>query len=547
MQYIRNCTVAFLQLALLAVAAPAAAQSEGTAEFLVFLSGQQIGREQVTVGRAGSDRIIAVSGRHANPINITINRFEARYSTDWQPIELTIDAAMGDRALGLRTSFGLTTAINEISQGGKTNSKTDQVSARTVILPNGFFGAYEAVAARLGSMKIGAEIPLYIAPQTEVRAQLRAISDEELKFPGGSAKAKKYELVIQNPSGQLATNILVDVHGRLMRVDIPASGLSVVRSDVAAVSVTQQGARNPTDSDVRIPANGFSLAGTVTTPTQAAGRLRHPAIILVPGSGPVDRDETVAGIPVFRQLAGALADRGFLVVRYDKRGAGQSGGRTENATLEDFADDVRAIFKWLKKRDDVDEKNIAVVGHSEGGSIAMLAGAKEDDIAALVLIAAPGTRGAELILEQQAHQLDLMKMSGAERTAKVELQKRIQLAVLSGVGWEGVPPDMRKQADTAWFRSFLAFDPAKAMRKVKQPVLVVQGALDKQVTPHHADKLVQMARERKKKPPVELVLLPGVNHLLVKAETGEVEEYGALKERTIVPDVAEKIAAFLRK
>jgi uncharacterized protein len=547
MPFIRNCTVALLHVALLAVAAPAAAQSEGTAEFLVFLGGQQIGREQVTVGRTGSDRIVASSGRHSAPINITINRFEARYSSDWQPIELSIDAAMGERALGLKTSFGLTTAINEISQGGKTNSKTDQVSARTVILPNGFFGAYEALAARLGSMKVGSEIPLYIAPQIEVRAQVRAITDEEVKFPDASVTAKKYELVIQNPSAQLATNVLVDTHGRLMRVDMPANGLSIVRSDLASVAVRQEGARNATDADVRIPANGFTLAATITMPTQAAGRLRHPAVILVPGSGPVDRDETVAGIAIFRQLAGALADRGFLVVRYDKRGAGQSGGRTENATLEDFADDVRAVFDWLKKRSDVDKKSVAVVGHSEGGSVALLAGAKEDEIASLVLVATPGTRGAELILEQQAHQLDLMKVSAEERAAKVDLQNRIQLAVLSGVGWERVPPEMRKQADTPWFRSLLSFDPAKVMPRVKQPILVVQGALDKQVTPHHADTLVQLARQRKKNPPVEFVALPGVNHLLAKAETGEVDEYGALKARTIVPDVAEKIAAFLRK
>ena len=547
MHAFRQFIVLLVLAAGLAWPASAAAQSEGSAEFLVFLGGQPVGREQVTVGRTGSDRIISISGRHAPPIGITITRFEARYSSDWQPIELTIDAALGERALGLRTSFGLTTAINEITQGGKTNSKTDQISARTVVLPNGFFGAYEALAARLSTAQAGAEIPLYIAPQTEVRATVRAIADDTLKFPGGVVQTKKYELVIQNPNGPLATTVLVDTHGRLARVDVPATRLSIIRSDLASVSVREQGTRNPTDTDVRIPANGFSLAATVTMPTQAAGRLRHPAVVLVPGSGQVDRDETVAGIPIFRQLAAGLAEQGFLVVRYDKRGTGQSGGRIETATLEDYAEDVRAAYRWLKKRKDVDKDRISIVGHSEGGSVAMIAGAREDDIASLVLIATPGTRGAELILEQQQHQLDLMKVDEAERAEKVELQKRIQLAVLSGVGWEGVPPEVRKQADTPWFRSLLAFDPAVVMQKVKQPVLIVQGALDRQVARHHADKLVELARQRKKKPVVELVELPGVNHLLVRAETGEVSEYGALKERTIVPDVAAKIAAFLRK
>ena len=124
-------------LAIAALGLPPAAGSPPqteTTEFIVFVGGRQIGREEVTVSRAGGDRLVASTGRHAAPINMTINRFEARYTADWQPIELTIDARFGDRAIGLKTSFGLTTAINEITQGGTTNSKTDQVSARTVVL-----------------------------------------------------------------------------------------------------------------------------------------------------------------------------------------------------------------------------------------------------------------------------------------------------------------------------------------------------------------------------------------------------------------------------
>ena len=91
--------------------------------------------------------------------------------------------------------------------------------------------------------------------------------------------------------------------------------------------------------------------------------------MLVAGSGPIDRDSTVAGIPILSQLAGALAQHGFLVLRYDKRAVGQSGGRSETVTQADYADDLIAIVKWLAKRDDVDSRRIAVAGHSEGGTI----------------------------------------------------------------------------------------------------------------------------------------------------------------------------------
>src|SRR5690606_16448227 len=101
-------------------------------------------------------------------------------------------------------------------------------------------------------------------------------------------------------------------------------------------------------------------------------------------------------------------------------------------------------------------------------------------------------------------------------------------------------------ADTEWFRSLLQYDPADVMEDVRQPILIIQGALDKQVFPHHADKLARMARERKRGGEAEVALLPGVNHLLVPATTGEVAEYPTLKVKTIAPEIAARIEAFLR-
>ena len=552
MRFIRNCTAALLGVIVGLTPSPALAQQtaakpDNQAEFLVFFGGKQIGREQVTVSRSGGGWIIAGAGNLGAPIDMVTNRFEAKYSADWQPLELRVDAVLGGKQLTLATSFGLTTAVNEISQGGNTNSKTDQVSARSLILPNNFFGAYEALAARLATAKVGDDIPAYIAPSAEVRVAVKAVSDEQAKSPSGTLDLRRFELTIQNPGGPLSASVTID-GARLARLEIPGAGLSVLRSDLATVSSRPLIARNPTDSDVTIPALGFNIAATITAPPQVAGRLRHPAIVLIVGSGRVDRDARVAGIPIFTQLAAALAEQGFLVLRYDKRGVGQSGGREESATIQDYAEDVRSIVTWLKKRDDVDDERIALAGHSEGGAVAMIAASKEsDDIDSIVLLAAPGTRGADLILEQQRHALDLLKTSEAERKTKIDIQERIQTAVLSGVGWEGLPPEYRKAADTPWFRSLLQYDPAPVMKRTKQPVLIVQGDLDKQVFPHHADKLAEMARARDRKEPVEVVHLPGVNHLLVPATSGEVTEYGTLAEKKVSPVVATKIAEFLKR
>jgi TolB-like protein/pimeloyl-ACP methyl ester carboxylesterase len=309
-----------------------------------------------------------------------------------------------------------------------------------------------------------------------------------------------------------------------------------------------EAARKAADAAVAHNRNteGFSLAGTLTMP-QAMGRLQHPAVVLVAGSGSVDRDEVVAGIPIFAQLAGALAEQGFIVLRYDKRGVGQSGGRNERVTLQDYADDLITTVKWLGKRKDIDPRHITVAGHSEGGAVAMLAAAREKRIASIILIGAPGTAGSELILEQQRHVLDLMATPDAERQSKIDLQKQIQAAVVTDKGWESIPPDLRAQADSPWFRSLLLFDPAKIMPKIKQPILIIQGELDKQVFPHHADALAELARARKKAGPVEVVRLPGVNHLLARAETGEVSEYGTLPDKSVTPAAAKAMVEWLNK
>jgi uncharacterized protein len=544
----RNCTAVILALSILAPAgaqAPSAtpAPSVGDASYTVFIKGAEAGRVNVSLARAGSTWVITSTGRMGN---LTINHFELKYTADWQPTELRVEATQPDRKMQLATSFGVTTAVNEITQNGVTQSKTDQISARTVVLPNNYFAAYEALAARLSGAESGTELPLYVAPVGEVRLAVRSVTAEQLKTPSGILATRKYAVTIQNIGATVDATIIVDDRNRFARLDMPAATLTVIRNDLASVTVRAVSARNPTDADVIVHANGFNIAGTLTTPP-GVGRLRHPTVVLVGGSGPIDRDETVAGIPIFGQLAGSLAERGFIVLRYDKRGVGQSGGRTETVTLTDYADDLIAATRWLARRDDVDSRRLAIVGHSEGGAIAMLAAAREKKIAALVLAASIGTTGAELILEQQRHQLDLLNLPESERNEKIALQKKIHDAVVTEKGWDALPPQVRRQADTPWFRSLLTFDPASTMPHVRQPILIVQGDLDKQVAPEHAEKLAALARARKKAGDVQVVHIPDVNHLLVRATSGEVQEYPDLQEKTISPDVPVAIADWLKK
>jgi dipeptidyl aminopeptidase/acylaminoacyl peptidase len=337
----------------------------------------------------------------------------------------------------------------------------------------------------------------------------------------------------------------VDGDGDLVSIRIPVQQLDIVRDDVSSATTRTQMHSNPGDEAVMIPAAGFNLGATLTRPANLTGRL--PAVILLPGSGVGDRDGVTAGVPMLGQLAGAVADAGLVAVRFDKRGYGQSGGRAESATLNDFADDAIAVMKWLERRRDIDPKRIAVVGHSEGAWVALLAAARERRFAGVGAIAAPSVTGSALVLEQQRHLLDRMTTTDADRQAKVDLQTKINAAVITGRGWEALPPDVKRQADTPWFQSLLMFDPAKVIRNVRQPILFVHGELDKQVPVSHLERIADLARKQSKSKSVEVVTVRGVNHLLVPAVTGEVDEYGSLTDRTVGTDVTGPMTNWLKK
>jgi hypothetical protein len=340
--------------------------------------------------------------------------------------------------------------------------------------------------------------------------------------------------------------------------------LSVLRDDIASVSARLVTLARANDEQVSIPANGFSLAATISKPaaegdpqkghpappapsTRRSAAMRFPAVVLVSGSSPSDRDEIVAGVPIFAQLATSLADAGFFVVRYDERGNGQSGGRPESATYEDFAADVRAVVTYLSKRRDVDPRKISVIGYGEGGWIALLAGAKENRVATITLIGTPSISGTELVLEQQRQLFERSGTTAGAQQAAVEQQKRILQAVITGKGWDMLTPDMRRRVDTPLYRSFLMFDPAQALSRVRQPMLIVHPSLDREVPPYHGEQLAQLARSRMRARGTDFVQLTGLNHLLTRATTGEVIEYGTLPERSVSPAAVLEISSWLKK
>ena len=513
----------------IAWAQPAAPASR-TATFNVFLRSSPVGFERVDVVPTNDGWIIRSTGELSPPFDLRNQQFEVEYDSRWTPRRLSMEGTRIGRGFSVHTTIDGETADNQVTDDGTSINSTDQIDPGSVVLPDYFFGAYEAAAARLTTAATGDRVPIYVPPRGQTQALVREIATQDLQTGDQRLSARIYRLAFENSDQPLDAEVWVDGDDQLLRVLLPTISMDVARQDISLVSTRLVGVTVPGDEQMRVAAAGFSLAGTLTTPTDGAPPADGwPAVVLVPGTASTDRDEYLSGVPLHGQLAAVLSAAGHVVLRYDRRGVGQSGGRQESATLRNYAEDVREVVRYIGALDNVDRERIAVIGHGEGGWIGLEAASRERRIAALVLMATPSTTGSEWVLEQQHAALDRLALPPAKRDERADLQRRINAAVLDDGEWDDIPDDMRSRADTAWFESFLEFEPERAVRRSRQPILLLHGALDRQISPTHADRLAAFAEERGRgESTVDLVHLENINHLMVPVTASALAETAPL-------------------
>ncbi len=315
---------------------------------------------------------------------------------------------------------------------------------------------------------------------------------------------------------------------------------------------------------------GIKLAGTLTLPESEG---LFPAVLLISGSGPQNRDEEIMGHRPFLVLSDYLTRQGIAVLRFDDRSVGGSTGNFSKATTEDFAGDVLSGIEYLKSRKDIDSSKIGLIGHSEGGLIAPLVAVESNDVAFIVLLAAPGVTGEEIILSQgeliaRAEGVDnetiarnkaftkemfsVVKEEQNDTIARKKLKKLLKSETEnkseeekqhSNFSEANLEPQIQGLL-SPWMRFFLTYDPIPTLMKVKCPVLAINGEKDLQVPPEENLLAIENALKAGSNENYTVKELPGLNHLFQTAQTGSPTEYSKIEE-TISPDALELIGNWI--
>jgi dienelactone hydrolase len=540
-------------LLLLSLNVIAVAQSDeaivDSGKLLIFVEGKEVGTETFNIKGEWV-------GESSSAMTFSGSASKLKARTEYQ----------GRRPLGIIMEFGANMKLQVAFNGteAKMSSPTQQTAqtdAEALIFENNVWYQYHFLIQRYDKQKGGEQQFKAFVPSVmqtfPVTLELKGAINP---LPDKRTKLEHYRVVL---AGSVNVEILMDDKGRLVYAselfhksdavrEEYASSIEQLRAALASapknaeIDYSAPAGAPFTAEEVTVKSKDWTLAGTLLLPK--TGTRPFPVVITITGSGQQTRDEPVgiAGLEKYRlmrQVAETLASRGLAVLRVDDRGAGKSTGSETlaTATTSGFADDVRAQVAYLRSRPEIDANRIALVGHSEGGIIAPMVAATDPQIAAIVLLAGSGKRGDQISMDQVNDILERdATMTAEEKNKRRGEQQEMIRAVVTGGDLSKYPA----QALPPWFKEFWTYDPLPTIRKVRQPVLIMQGALDRQITAEQAGMLEQAARGAGNKD-VTVRLFPTLNHLFLLAKTGAFSEYSTLETNIVGDDVLKALGDWL--
>lgn len=314
----------------------------------------------------------------------------------------------------------------------------------------------------------------------------------------------------------------------------------------------------------------IELGATLTLP---AGNGPHPVLIMISGSGAQDRDENILGHQPFWVIADYMSRKGIAVLRFDDRGVGESSGDHSTATSADFATDVEAGITYLQSRKDIRQDKIGLMGHSEGGMIAPIVASRNKLVDFIVLLAGPGTNGAELLALQQKDIMEAQDISSSTIEKWLTINERIYKLLEEEKDTEAFKERLNEEAPvllkdlsdeeketleideerlgtsmsiyaSPWFRYFLSYNPEEFLSMVTCSVLAVNGEKDLQVSSKENLSAIEAALKKAGNKDFTIKEFPGLNHLFQSSETGSPTEYGSIEE-TFSEEVMKYVHAWI--
>ncbi|HEV7588017.1 MAG TPA: alpha/beta fold hydrolase [Longimicrobium sp.] len=517
----RSFSGALLAAALLM---PAAARAQERGAFVVTVGADTILVERFTRTAGMVEAVADLTGRARMAIVIHTGAGASVSEVDlraWGP-------GAPDGAAPLqrgRVVFAGDSTVATLEAGGQPHVQTVRGTrgALPMLNPSALMLEQVLMRARALSPRDSVTVPMLLIGSTQAfAARVRWVGADSAVLSDGMADVRAR----------------VDPAGRLLGAAVPSQNLVILRvADARAPTSARADYSAPEGApyaaeEVRVPhPGGFQLAGTLTLPGARRGRV--PAVVTITGTGQEDRDESIpnpAGYRPFREVADTLGRRGIAVLRMDDRGFGASGGDPSRATSRDFAGDIAAAVAYLRTRPEIDPGRIALVGHSEGGIIAPMLATDDPRIRAVVLIAGTSRKGRRVLDYQLRQGVDL---DTTIAPARRDSAYRAAWATMDSTA-----------ARMPWLTFFYDYDPLVTAAKLRQPVLILQGATDRQVTADQAPELAAAIRGGGNRD-VTLRVFPGLDHLMAPDPDGSPAGYATLPSPKVSREVLGTLADWL--
>jgi fermentation-respiration switch protein FrsA (DUF1100 family) len=527
---------------------PVAQMNEKSGKFIIYSGEKESGTEVWSTSKSeGKIKLTDRAEFSVVGLNILVN-LTLWMDSSLSALELSMDGKAPGGEYKVNTRFVNGKAINQLS-GPQDTTVEAPVHKDALILPNGVFFPYTFLVQKYDLQKGGTqEFFAYVVP-VEISIKVDDKGKDTVNFADSELELRRFFV---NLSGEVGVYVWANDDGEVLKLSIPMQGIDVFKE-----GYRPEGAKVEIDTltklysseDITFKSGDLKLAGTVTVPQD--GKTKHPAVIIISGSGPQDRDGKTPELQFsvqYKALAHTLSNSGILVLRYDERGVGKSQGDFGTASLSDFVSDVKAGINYLRTRPDVDKTRICLIGHSEGAIIAPMIASEDSTIKAIVLMAGTAKSLDQVILEQQDFVLKKSNVPEEMKKQMVDQQKDFFAWVRGEKQWsEEQVKQLGKLANQKkWFLEHFQHDPLKTIKQVKCKVLILQGGKDHQVLEYHAKMLNQALDETKNKNHT-LKIFPDLDHLFCKTEgEGDYAEY-ANTERPLDQEFLSFLTDWLRK